>query len=230
MEDNSPIKEEPVEGSQKLYIIFGGKNVGAGIAPFEFCNASKILNENRVFIRDLSQTWYHMGLPGLSDDIDSTADYLKQLIQRYSPSETILVGNSMGGFAAILFASLVQNCRAIAFAPQTFIGPVKRLKHGERRWRSEIYSTYLKTLFKQKYFDLSQLDAAASNCRADIIVSAGHKRDLAHALNLQHFSQITVHQYAYKKHGIVKYLRDQGELAQILHGNFNPSLKIPQDT
>jgi hypothetical protein len=230
MQDTSPVREEPIKGSQKLYIIFGGKNAGTGIAPFEFCNASNILNENRVFIRDLSQSWYHMGLPGLSNDIDSTANYLKQLIQRYSPSETILVGNSMGGFAAILFASLVQNCRAIAFAPQTFISPQKRFANSERRWKKETYGTYLKTLFKKKYFDLSQLDTNTSDWQADIIVSAGHKRDMAHALNVQNFPQVTVHQYNCKRHRIVKVLRDQGELAQILHGNFNSSLKIPQDT
>jgi hypothetical protein len=32
------------------------------------------------------------------------------------PEETVMVGNSMGGFTAILFALLIGDSRAVAFA------------------------------------------------------------------------------------------------------------------
>lgn len=53
MEDTEPIKVEYVPDSQKLFIIFGGIAAGIGMPPFEFCKASNILSETRVFVRDL---------------------------------------------------------------------------------------------------------------------------------------------------------------------------------
>jgi pimeloyl-ACP methyl ester carboxylesterase len=221
MQDTLSIKEEPVEGSKKLYIIFGGKNAGIGIPPFEFYNASKILEENKVFVRDFKQSWYHLGLSGISNDIHTTKNHLKQIIERYSPQETILIGNSMGGFAAILFASLLSNCHAIAFAPQTFINPIKRFKHRDKRWNREILRTYKNTLFRRKYFDLSRLCQDDPNWHADIIVSNNHPLDLAHARNLLSMPQVSIHEYNFSGHRIVKELRDRGQLGNILTGNFN---------
>lgn len=225
-DERYPIKEELVKESEKLYIIFGGINTGTGMPPFEFCRASQILDESRIFVRDLSQSWYHLGLSGLTRDVGSTAKYLQAIIEQHEVKKTILVGNSMGGFAALLFASMIANdCRAIAFAPQTFISPIKRLKYRDHRWKSEIFGTYWKAMFKKKYFDLSNLEGIQNDWKGDIIVSADHKRDMAHALNMQKFSQVTIHAYDCDKHRIVKYLRDKGELQKILHENFNSNLK-----
>ena len=47
MGDNDPILEEPVDGSQKLFIIFGGIASGIAMPPFEFYQSSKILEANR---------------------------------------------------------------------------------------------------------------------------------------------------------------------------------------
>ena len=223
MLEHSSIKQEPFKNSQKLYIIFGGKNTGIGMPPFEFCRASNILNENKVFVRDISQAWYHCGLSGITKDIDSTAIYLKKVIHSYQPKETILIGNSMGGFAAILFASLIKNCRAIAFAPQTFLGPVSRLKNNEWRWKSETFSTYIKTISKKKYFNLRSLKDDNADWRADIIVSEDHSRDLAHALNITELSQVKLHRYNSNKHRIVKVLRERNLLGEILRGDFSSS-------
>ena len=120
------MREELAEKSNKLFILFGGKNSGFGIPPFEFVNSLKILKHHKIFLRDFRQTWYHSGLTGHTSDIPETVSLITQRIREINPRETTLIGNSMGGFAAILFAKLIGgNCKAVAFAPQTFIHPTR---------------------------------------------------------------------------------------------------------
>ncbi len=89
--------------------------------PFEFYKASGIIDESRMFLRDFSQSWYHAGLLNISSDIDSTAIYIESAISENKPEKIFFVGNSMGGYAAMLFSSLIGKGEVIAFAPQTFI-------------------------------------------------------------------------------------------------------------
>ena len=209
------IKEEPVVGSKNLYLIFGGIAAGIAMPPFEFYKSAQILNENRVFIRDFRQSWYHAGLEGISKDIPSTVQYLKELIIRYSPSETVIIGNSMGGFAAILFTALIGNARAIAFCPRIFIGPWNRLKNRDKRYEKLIYRMYLKTLFKKKHYDLAKLEPN-STWSADIYVSRSDRLDIAHARHIAQHPRVTIHEYEQGGHELVKSLRDSGELAAII--------------
>ena len=217
MGDEPPILEERQEGSKKLFIIFGGVAAGIAMPPFEFYQSSKILTENRVFVRDVRQAWYHAGLPGTSTDIATTRDYLQDLIARYAPQETVMVGNSMGGFAAMLFAALIGNVRAVAFAPQTFIGPRLRWKYRDRRWRKQILGTYMRSLRREKFYDLATLTDTRP-WQVDIYVSASHRLDMAHADHVRSLPQVTVHEYAEGGHKLVKHLRDIGELPRILLG------------
>lgn len=220
-DDQAPILEEPCEGSKKLYIIFGGIAAGIVIPPFEFIKSSNILDENRLFVRDFKQTWYHAGLPGISTNISETSAHLEAIIERYAPEETIMLGNSMGGFAAMLFASLIGNVRAVAFAPQTFIGPWKRLRVRDKRWKGRIRRTYLRTLTSEKFYDLSKL-TDAKPWRADILVAKDHRLDMIHARHVADLPQVTVHEYPEGGHNLVKHLRDLGELPRILRGEISP--------
>lgn len=224
--DPQPLMEEPVPNSDRLYLIFGGRKAGMGVPQFEFCKAANILDHNKIYIRDLKQSWYQMGLPGLSDDLNSTATYLKKVVRKYGDKKLITVGNSMGGFAAIFFAAALGNAHAIAFAPQTFIGPIDRFIHKDKRWNREILHTYAATLFKRKHFNLKKAlkKETDSNWEADVVIGSGHRLDLLHAKSLENFPQIRIRKYPSNEHRVVKELRDQGHLADILEGNFSESI------
>ena len=219
----NPIDEQPSEGAKKLYIIFGGLKAGIGMAPFEFVKAANILTEHKIFVRDFSQAWYHNGLPGISNNLTETSDYLRKKINTYKPEETVLIGNSMGGFAAILFASMLSNCRAIAFSPQTYLGIGKRLLNRERRWRSELRKTYFYSFFGEHRYDLASINPKNRSWHAEILVSALHSRDLSHAANVAHMPQISVRKFDCKSHRLVKELRDAGMLNKILLGKIPPT-------
>jgi len=217
MGDNDPILEEPVDGSQKLFVIFGGIASGIVMPPFEFYQSSKILDHNRVFVRDFKQSWYHAGLPGISKDLDGTCQHLTDIIDRYAPEETVMVGNSMGGFAAILFAALVGDSRAVAFAPQTFISRRLRRKHRDRRWKGQLFRTSLRTAFSERHFDLAELPESG-HWRADIHYASTHVLDTVHAQHLANRDHITLHEHPEGGHRLVKHLRDTGQLPKILLG------------
>ncbi|MGZ8955823.1 MAG: YqiA/YcfP family alpha/beta fold hydrolase, partial [Methylovulum sp.] len=144
-------------GSKILYFFFGGIAGNIAMPPFEFYSASKIMNENKIFIRDFSQTWYHRGLRNISKDIDTTVTFLQKEINELKPEKVYFVGNSMGGYAAILFSMLLKQGDAIAFAPQTFLSPELRKHYGDMRWSKQIFNIYKLNACKNKAYDLRQL-------------------------------------------------------------------------
>ena len=217
MDTAKSIERELIPGASNLYIFFGGLAAGIAMPPFEFYNAAKIVNENKIFIRDFGQCWYHSGLPGISHDIQSTADYLHGEIQKLNPEKVFFAGNSMGGYAAILFSTLTRCGQAIAFAPQTFISPLLRLRHGDIRWPIQIANTYVRSVLKKKYWDLKPflLDTKAER-KISIFVAKDHRLDYIHARHLDCISSVNIYEFESGGHGVVKLLRDEGKLSAIM--------------
>ena len=105
--ESNAVEVELSKNRSNLYIFFGGIAAGINMPPFEFYNSAKIIDENKIFIRDFSQSWYQNGLSKISKDIDSTVNFLKLQIKTIKPHKIFFVGNSMGGYAAIMFAQLI---------------------------------------------------------------------------------------------------------------------------
>ena len=101
---------------------FGGCGMRwEGVPPFEFLST---LNHwfpqyDKTFFVDIQQCWYHKGLDGLSTNIEETKTYLETLFQKYQ--KVVIMGISAGGYAAILFGSLLKVAHVIAFVPQTIL-------------------------------------------------------------------------------------------------------------
>lgn len=66
MTKKTSVEKIVISGSKKLYVIFGGIAAGLNMPPFEFFKSAQILNENKLFLRDLHQCWYHKSLDGIS--------------------------------------------------------------------------------------------------------------------------------------------------------------------
>lgn len=217
MQNNSSVEKILVAGSQKLYIIFGGIAAGLNMPPFEFYNAAQILNDNKLFVRDFHQCWYHKGLDGISHNIESTAVYLQKEIKAIDPKKLCFVGNSMGGYAAMLFSTLIGYGNAIAFAPQTFISPCQRIKYRDFRWAKQIFKTYYSSGFKNRFWDLKiLLEKQKKDQVFSIYVSSVYRLDQIHAEHLEKIPGVKVYKIESDSHSIVKILRDKGELPKIL--------------
>ena len=243
MKAEKAILEELTPGSKKLYFIFGGVAAGLAMPPFEFYTSAKIIEENKIFLRDFSQAWYQNGLPGVGNTFCAIGDFIEKKIAELEPEEVFFVGNSMGGYAAILFASLVGKGTAIAFAPQTFVSPLKRWRHREQRWSKQVTRMHLCTALKPHVWDLEAWLKTRQN-GADIeIYVAGDaasrhtsalgpttrrrtpddedsRLDSLHAGYLRQLASVTVHEFPVGGHNLVKQLRDEGALPAILSGTY----------
>lgn len=220
-ESNKSLEFYLSETGSNLYIFFGGIANGIAMPPFEFFNSSKIIEEHKIFIRDLSQRWYQNGLYLVTSDVSSTIAHISKLITDINPNKVYFVGNSMGGFAAIMFSSLMGIGNVIAFAPQTFIAPQLKLAYGDFRWKEQILKTYLATIFKKTYFDLKPLLVSSQKTnQVSIFVSENNKLDFAHATRLNNIDGLTIHSFNEGDHDIVKILRNKGMLPKIMSGEF----------
>ena len=218
---NKPITIQMSNNGKNLYIFFGGIAAGIAMPVFEFYNASKIIDDHKVFLRDFSQCWYQGGLPSISKDIYSTAKYLRSQIDDIKPEKVYFVGNSMGGYAAILFANLIGVGEAIAFAPQTFISPLLRLKYRDKRWKKQILNTYIRSFFKRKAWNLRPLLMNSNKInKISIFVSKLDKLDCIHANHISDIEGVKIYEFEDGGHSIVKLLRDEGKLPAIMSGTY----------
>lgn len=210
------------EKGNDLYIFFGGIAAGIAMPPFEFYNAAGILEQHKIFIRDFHQNWYQNGLSGISENITTTTEFINKKINEIKPKKLYFVGNSMGGFAAILFAKLIGRGEVIAFAPQTFISPLERIRSNDYRWFKQVISTYFTTFSKTTYLNLRNLLLTkGGDNKISIFVSNDHRLDYQHALYLKGIVGVNIYEFSGSGHGIVKYLRDNGDLPDIMRGNFH---------
>jgi hypothetical protein len=69
--------------SDTLLITFAGISGAVGLYPFEFFKITNGFEIDKVFIRDLEQSWYHKGLKDKADSLEQIAVFLKeQIIQK----------------------------------------------------------------------------------------------------------------------------------------------------
>ena len=179
-----------------IIITFGGCAMKAyGIPPFEFLNSlTKWFPQfDKKFYIDIEQCWYNKGIRGISKNIDETRTYLKEVIKEYK--KVVFIGTSAGGYAAILFGSLLNISNVIAFAPQSVLT------------RSDIDNKYrnLKCFINNStqyliYGDLS-------------ITDESNPHNISHVNNLVNFLNVKI---VYKNGLSLVGMRDNGELQQIL--------------
>ena len=214
----SPVAVDFTPESSSLLIAFGGIAGGLDMPPFEFFNLTSCIDTKKIFVRDLEQVWYHHGLSGIATNIDGVATWLGRTIREQSPGRVVVCGNSMGGYAALLFGALLDVDEVMAFAPQTFVSTSQRIAHLDPRWRGQMRKLHRSITAQREYFDLKQSLARidARRTKLHIHFCAGNRLDRLHAKRLDHDSRVELHAYPSDHHAVVKHLRASGELADML--------------
>ena len=193
-----------------LLVAFGGMMGGLMIPPFEFFHLTKGLDINKIFIRDLDQCWYHAGLPGVSNDIEGTAAFLRHKIDEQGIQRVVFVGNSMGGYAAILFGILVGADLVHAFVPHTSLNDPELVRSKDRL-------QYLHENFADGHFDLKKfIERRRPSTCIHVHFGGQNEMDTKHALHLEHCRHVFLHAYPHRGHPLVRGLRDSGKLHKIL--------------
>ena len=202
--------------------IMQGKTHSASTGRYEFfkfLNGTFGQHVHTLYVSDPTQAWYLGGVEGLGSDPRSTVDGVQKLLANHGlrPSRTLVVGSSMGGFAALLFGSLLK-ASVLAMVPQTFVG--------NDRWPDQRRNA-LDNYAHSPYLDLIDLYRSCSpdnGAVADIFYGTDPKDEL-HARRLSASPCVRVDKRSnLKDHdAFTRDLRDTGELAALLRARLWPS-------
>lgn len=126
-----PLHLDYLPGSSDLLVLaFSG--VGDRHKPVPMPEGTMLAGWDGVnhvlFVRDASRSW--MNAPGL---VESLKAAVLGLIEKIKPSRVVAFGNSMGGTAALIFATLTRLDGVLAIVPQ--FSMKSEIVPEERRWR-----------------------------------------------------------------------------------------------
>ena len=203
-----------------LLIAFAGLRHQLGFPMFEFNNITSGLKDiNKIYLRDQQNVWFHRGLPNAGANIDGIADFLRKYTTHQSTQRIIIFGNCGGGYAALLFGHLLQASEVHAFAPKTFLNPIRRLIQNDIPYRNQI-RFLLRLLFRgqRKYFDLKKVLLASPREHQNLHIHylSNHRIDNLHALRMKVIASIHLHPYQYEQHNLIKDLKQSGKLSEII--------------
>jgi hypothetical protein len=181
------------------------------VNTFSKMKRAKDFECDAYFVRGKGNRWYFDGIDG-AETIEESVEFFKQLFLRYD--HVVCVGNSMGGYGALLFGLACEATHIIAFSPQTRFDREFCEAIGERRWQGEYRSL-------PQYQSLEEMTARAmldrnSKTRIDIYVGERQPEDVAYVREIEYYPNVTTH-YMPSDHNLVYELRKSGELERIIY-------------
>lgn len=223
-------------GSEVLFIAFAGmagilktaaklgQRLGIETRPFEFVHSLQDKNCDVLFLRDRHRAYYHLGVKGLGDDIDEVADVLNQTISERKYRLVVTLGHSMGGYAALLFASRIRVDVCIAVSPRTFLDPENRARYGDGRFREEIDRLYRSQLnTTSTYYDLRRYFLSGdsrlyeNSCKYFVFFGGSDRLDRIHASRMAGLNRsFSIYEVKNAGHNAARQMRDSGLLSRVV--------------
>lgn len=218
----APVAVDFSPESRTLMVTFGGMAGGVGIPPFEFFKITSESGVKRLFIRDIEQALYQRSLAGMGRGPDGVVRYVKERAAEQGVERIVVMGNSGGGYASLLFGALLDADRAYAFSPLSFIGLGAKLIHRDLRVPRLFVRAAMSRDANRDYFDLRKV-FRKHGTRTDFQIyyccrGPWGRLDRLHAMRLASFPNVSLHEYDEGGHQLVKLLRDRGELEGIITG------------
>jgi pimeloyl-ACP methyl ester carboxylesterase len=219
-----PLSSDMDADSRTLLIAFGGMLGRIGTPPFEFFSLAGEIPVKQLFVRDLHQAWYHRGLPGYGPDLESVADALRELLDAHEVDRLVIAGNSAGGYAALLFGTLLQADVVICFAPQTVLDPDVLASIGDHRWDRHLEALVQDDALDRRWADLGPALSRIGNGRTryEVYFDQSLTLDRQHAERLLVLENLHLYRFGRGRHHLVRALHDSGALAHILQRALRP--------
>lgn len=200
------ISFDPGSGdSDEVILAFtGGRHALAGIDKDDFVktNRSSRIVRDAYYINDLRRSWYN----GIRQAI------VDELAPRVGGRRVVTLGNSLGGFGALMFAGLFETCDvAIAFAPQYSVKP--ELVPFEDRWE-HFYGNI--EFFESDTCFVTGVDY--SRCRKYIFCGQTENHDRRHADLIAQMADANTHIFAIADcgHDVSFKLKENGVLGELI--------------
>ncbi len=219
LDDQSlPYTADMSSDSRTLLIAFGGLQGELGMPVFEFFKSTRDLPVKRLFVRDLRQAWYHRGLSGEERALADVAATLRELIAREHVERLVTVGNSAGGYAALVFGTILGADVALAFSPQTVLDLHVWAQFEDRRWEDELRPLIDAGVLDASWSDLrTALPAARRGAtRYEVFFDETNRLDRLHAERLAGLDGVRLYRFARGGHMVSLALRRSGALDRLL--------------
>lgn len=219
MPENESLKLDMEVDSRTLLIAFGGmRGAEIGVPAFEFSAATEGLPVKRLFVRDLRQAWYHRGVPEYGDTLHSVADGLRALVAQHEVERLVMAGNSAGGYAALVFGTLLEADAVLSFAPQTVLDVDILAKMGDHRWDAQLVPIAAAGQLDRNWMDLREAIPRESDgkTRYQVFVDEELQVDRLHAQRLESLAGLRLYRFGRGGHGLVRALREAGALQRLL--------------
>lgn len=197
-----------------VLVAFGGLYMRVGVADYEFYVVTQDLPAGLIFLRDRSRRIYHNGLPELGRTFPEMAEGLRRLI---GDRRWVAVGNSGGGYAALLFGALAGADEVHAFAPVTFLDSKKRRRYKDDRFALDIDRINADPDVQHEYLDVKPwMKRPVRPTRFHVYYAEAYDKDRLHAQRLKRIRRTTLHPSSGTGHGVIRQFVISGELKRIL--------------
>ncbi len=191
--------------SEQLVVAFGGLGHGYGGFKVEFRQSLAKLGSSAVFVSDEACRWYQYG----PEDLKPIIDTINAVRAEVGARRLVCLGNSMGGFGALLFGGWLGADAILSFVPQTAIEPEVTEALGDRRyWR------YQKNIPAYPHGDLLKQPPASG--RVVLCWGVSHPLDCLHAERLADVWDVETITVDGADHGVAADLRERGELLPLI--------------
>lgn len=152
------------------------------------------VNATKIYFIDERMNWYH-----------DCFDEVLSILAPYKNKRIVAIGQSMGGYGALLFAHLM-DAESLSFSPQTFLSKELKEKY-DMRWEGRILNIAKWTKHKE-YLDLLFINGKHHH----IYYGEQHKEDSIHATMLS----VCHHPIPYEGHAVAQWLKKKNVLKDII--------------
>jgi hypothetical protein len=191
--------------ARHLVIAFAGVRQRFGGIPFEFHKSLGSLDCSAMFVRDTEPRWYQYS----GAEISTSIERIRAAVKETGAVRVICLGNSMGGYGALLFGALCNADAIVSFAPQSAIDPAILHELGDTR-----FDAFTRAIPAFPFGDLLRITPASGQ----VVTCFGDDEplDRVHAERLRptwNCEQIVVPNSG---HDVAAKLKERGELLPML--------------
>ncbi len=208
-------------------VAFTGFAGRMGVATFDFLVITDLMRCSRVLLRDTSQTLYLGGLPPVAPEPDALLARLRAELAALAPQRTIVIGNSGGSHAALLYGHLLKADVVHALAPFTDLTPATLRASTDplvARHAAAVARIEALAATADRHFDLRPLLArhnGHTRFELHFCVHAEHER--RRALRLEGLPGVRLHGHPCEAHGVATWLVRERRLVDILRADVAPA-------
>ncbi|MDJ0870550.1 MAG: hypothetical protein QNJ87_02140 [Gammaproteobacteria bacterium] len=224
------LQTEQGETAEVVVVAFTGHRGRLNQLPtFDFLQAGKVWQYNRIFVQDPFQMAYLNGISGDGSGYPGFLELLKEEIAQFSANQVIFLGSSGGGFGALLAGYLLDVDFVHAFNPYTYADFANIARYED--WdMSRNQATPLRKIqalpqSTRQYLDLRRL-LRKPNGKTKYYVHVCHECpfDLQRAKHLQDCPAVSIIAYPCRAHAVGRYLARQKVLHVLLKNEHQPNL------